>query len=106
VQCVLIEANLNKTFWEYADYYAIYVMNRICKKRLLWKSSFELLHGKRPTLRHLRVFGCDSYYAVPEQIRCDKLSPRGQRVIHIGFSENRRLWILYDSSKGRIMFSK
>jgi hypothetical protein len=50
VRCVLIEANLNKTFWEYAAYYAVYVMNRMCKKRLLWKSSFELLHGKRPTL--------------------------------------------------------
>jgi hypothetical protein len=78
VRCALIEANFNKTFWEYAAYYAVYVMNRMCKKRLLWKSSFELLHGKRPTLRHLRVIGSDSYYAVPEQVRCDKLSPRGQ----------------------------
>jgi hypothetical protein len=78
VQCVLIKVNLNKAFWEYAAYYAAYVMNRMCKKGLLWKSSFELFHGKRPKLRHLRDFGCDSYYVVPEQVRCDKLSPRGQ----------------------------
>jgi hypothetical protein len=27
-------------------------------------------------------------------------------VIHLGFSEHRRLWILYDPSKERILFSK
>jgi hypothetical protein len=26
-------------------------------------------------------------------------------VIHIGFSKHRRLWILHDPSKGKIMFS-
>jgi hypothetical protein len=32
VRCVPIEAILNKTFWEYAAYYAVYIMSQMCKK--------------------------------------------------------------------------
>lgn len=48
-------------FWAEAISVAVYVLNRSPTKSLQNKTPFEAWHGKKPSVNHLKVFGCTSH---------------------------------------------
>ena len=46
-----------------------YLVNRSLSSALEDKTPHEVLTGKKPSLSHLRVFGCDAYVHVPNEKR-------------------------------------
>ncbi|XP_075080384.1 uncharacterized protein LOC142165895 [Nicotiana tabacum] len=50
--------NLPLTFWGKCVQATVYVINRLTLSVLSGKSSFEILYGKAPSLKHLRTIGC------------------------------------------------
>ena len=38
-----------------------------------------------PRIGHLRVFGCGAYVHIPAEVRKDKLAPRGELMIFLGY---------------------
>ena len=73
-----------KTFWGYAVQRAAYLMNRI-PNQTVGKAPFELKYGKSPDLNIIRVFGCDAYMRIPDNLR-KKLDPKSKKMIFIGYS--------------------
>jgi hypothetical protein len=61
-----------------------YLVNRSPSSALDDKSPHELWSGKKPSLQHLRVFGCDSYAHVPKENR-SKLDKKVEKCIFIGY---------------------
>ena len=69
VKAKLKHAYLGHEFWAHAFQTAAYIRNR-CLSRTLdkVKTPYELLHGEKPDLSHLLVFGCVCYvYVHPEK---------------------------------------
>jgi hypothetical protein len=48
---------------------ACYLVNRSPSSTLDDKTPHEVWTGKKPSLKHLRVFGCDAYVHVPKENR-------------------------------------
>src|SRR5438034_4970386 len=70
-----------KRFWEEAINPACYASNRIYLHRLLKKTAYELLVGRKPNTSYFRVFGCKCYIYKKRQ-HLGKF----QRRCDIGFS--------------------
>ena len=69
VKSNLKHANLGHEFWAHTFQTAAYLRNR-CLSRTAnkVKTPYELLHGEKPDLSHVRVFGCVCYvYVHPEK---------------------------------------
>jgi hypothetical protein len=55
------EYNTPERFWAEAVNTACYTSNRLFPHRLLAKTPYELLNGKKPDVSFFRVFGCKCY---------------------------------------------
>eukprot|EP00253_Pinus_taeda_P016989 PITA_16989 len=60
-------AGLGQEFWAEAGDTACYLVNRSPSSTLEDKTPQEVWTGKKPSLSHLRVFGCDAYVHVPKE---------------------------------------
>jgi hypothetical protein len=56
-RCLLIESGLPSSFWAEAVNTANYLRNRCPSKSLNGKTPYEMWTGKKPNLKHLRIFG-------------------------------------------------
>ncbi|MFW8314631.1 hypothetical protein, partial [Klebsiella pneumoniae] len=54
---MLLESNLEEKFWAEAVLTAVYLRNRTITKVLVDKTPFEVWHGYKPSVNHLKVFG-------------------------------------------------
>jgi hypothetical protein len=52
------EYNTTERFWAEAVNIACYASNKLFPQRLLEKTPYELLNGKKPDVSFFRVFGC------------------------------------------------
>eukprot|EP00253_Pinus_taeda_P027342 PITA_27342 len=80
---MLSGAGLGQEFWAEAVDTACYLVNRSPLSTLEDKTPQEVWTGKKPSLSHLRVFGCDAYVHVPE-LKRTKLDSKSQKCIFIG----------------------
>jgi transposase InsO family protein len=61
VRSMLSEYNVSDTFWAEAINTACHGSNRLYCHRLLKKTSYELLIGRKPNISYFWVFGCKCY---------------------------------------------
>ena len=61
VRCLLEDTGMDKQYWGEALNYVVYTENRSPTKALGGKTPFEVLHGRRPNIGHLRPFGCTAF---------------------------------------------
>ena len=66
-RCMVKSQALPHGFWLEAVMCATYVLNRCPTKALQSMTPYEAWHGKKPSIGHLRVFGCLAYTLVPVQ---------------------------------------
>ena len=65
---------------------ACYLVNSSPSSALEDKTPQEVWTSKKPSLSHLRVFGCDAYVHVPKEKRT-KLDSKFEKYIFIGYKE-------------------
>ena len=104
-QALLADSGLPMSFWLDAVLTRQYLVNRLPTSTLPSDiTPFESLHdGRKPDLSHLRVWGCDCYVAVPNEIR-GKAGPKRFRAIFVGYEEHRVGWRVRDLA-GKYSFS-
>ncbi|GBE86218.1 Retrovirus-related Pol polyprotein from transposon TNT 1-94 [Sparassis crispa] len=61
--------------------------------------------GNKPSVAHLRVFGCKAYVHVPKEKR-QKLDSKTFECTHLGFAANRKAYRLVHRATGRIVESR
>ena len=82
-----------------------YLINRLPMSTLPENTTpFEIItNSRKPELSHLRVWGCDCYVALPNEIR-GKAGPKHFCVIFVGYEEHRIGWCVR-SLEGKYSFS-
>ncbi|KIL57633.1 hypothetical protein M378DRAFT_16140, partial [Amanita muscaria Koide BX008] len=99
-------ADLPDSYWGFAVNYATYIINRSPTRTLKNNSTpFEAYTGNKPSVSHLRVFGCKAYVHVPDEKR-QKLQAKTLECTHLGYSEHKKAYILVHRSSGRIVESR
>ena len=66
-------------------------------------SPHEALHGEPPDVSKFRVWGCVSYYLVPDHELKSKLSPRAWAGVHLGFDSERKGYLIYIPHNNKIV---
>lgn len=91
---MLINKNIANELWAEAVNTAVYVLNRTVSSLCGKMTPYEGWFGRKPELKHLKVFGCAAYMSVPSQLR-KKWDKKSRRLIFVGYdgySKNYRLW--------------
>lgn len=94
VKALLSSSNLGNGFWAEALLCFVYVWNRVCHVNQT-KTPFELFGGRKPSVKHLRIFGSTVYVGTPRQLR-NKLEMRSKKGILVGYAmqtKGYRVWI-------------
>ena len=79
-----LHACLPQSWWEFSVEHATHVYNRMPLRRLEWQTPYQLLNNERPSVAHLRVFGCGAYVFIPAETRANKLAPKSELMTYLG----------------------
>ena len=102
---MMFYTNVPRRFWGDAVMAACYLINRIPTRILNDTSPFEVLNKTKPSLDHLRVFGCVCFILRPGELR-DKLEAKSTRGMFLGYSTTQKGYKCYDFSKNRTVVSR
>ncbi|KAG7536916.1 GAG-pre-integrase domain [Arabidopsis suecica] len=102
---IMFHTNVPKRFWSDAVMTACYLINRTPTKILHDKSPFEVLTKTKPSLDHLRVFGCVCYVLVPGEQR-NKLQAKSTKGMFIGYSTTQKGYKCYVPESRKVLVSR
>jgi hypothetical protein len=92
-------------FWAKAVCIAVYLMNR-CPIKAVWdKTPFEAWSGRKPSIKHLKVFGCICYVQIPKEKRY-KLDETSEKYIFVGYSSMSKGYRLYNLETNKVIISR
>ena len=77
---------------------AVYLKNRLPHSAVKDQTPYEVLHGKKPTISHLQLFGTECFVHIPEEARPSgsKLQPRAEKGWFVGYNESTKIsWYTY-----------
>uniref|UniRef100_A0AAV1VNP0 Integrase catalytic domain-containing protein n=1 Tax=Peronospora matthiolae TaxID=2874970 RepID=A0AAV1VNP0_9STRA len=102
---MLHHAKLEKCFWAEAAMTAIYVKNRLPSPKVMHKTPFEIVHNSKPSVKHMRVFGCQVYILTPKEKRL-KWDSKARNGIFLGYEEASKAYRVYDIEAGQVVISR
>lgn len=102
---MLKDKDLPKRFWAEAVQCAVYLLNRCPTRSLKSKTPQEAWTTYKPSVGHLRVFGCIAYAKVPEANRT-KLEDKGVKCILIGYRDWTMGYKLYNPVTQKVIYSR
>ena len=95
----IVHAHLPKYFWADSIATACYVRNRL-PVASLDVSPHEKWYGKKPSVKHLRVFGCFAYALKPD-VKRQKIDAKFEKMRFIGYPFGAKGYRHYDVQKHR-----
>jgi hypothetical protein len=98
---MLSEYNVSDTFWAEAINIACHASNRLYCHRLLKKTPYELLIGRKPNISYFRVFGCKCYI-LKKGTRLSKFQSKCDEWFLPGYSLNSKAYCVYNQSSGLV----
>ena len=79
-------AGLGQEFWGVTIDIACYLKNQSPTSTLVKKTPHEVLSGKKPSIAHFKVFGCDAFMQVPKEKRI-KLDNQAKKCIFVSYKD-------------------
>ena len=83
---MLSGAGLGKELWALAIDTACYLKNRSPTSTLVDMTPYEVWSSQKPSVAHLRFFGCEAFMHVPKEKR-SKLDNKAEKCIFIGYKD-------------------
>ncbi|KAL6338645.1 hypothetical protein AAG906_021462 [Vitis piasezkii] len=96
VRSMISHSTLPESLWGKAIKTAVYILNRVPSK-VVAKTPYELWTSKKPSIKHLHVWGCPAE-ARPYKPNEKKLDSRTMSCYFEGYSERSRGFKFYDPS--------
>uniref|UniRef100_A0AAV1TDZ7 Retroviral polymerase SH3-like domain-containing protein n=1 Tax=Peronospora matthiolae TaxID=2874970 RepID=A0AAV1TDZ7_9STRA len=84
---------------------AIYIKDRLPSPKVMHKTPFEIVHNSKPSVKHMRVFGCQVYILTPKEKRL-KWDPKARTGIFLGYEEASKAYRVYDIEAGQVVISR
>jgi hypothetical protein len=91
---MLNEHRTPRRFWADAIRTARYISNRILLRSILYLTPFELCFGRKPSVSHLRSFGCKCF--VLKHGDLDKFESRSSDGILLGYTPHGRSYRMFN----------
>jgi transposase InsO family protein len=91
-------------FWAEAINTACYSINRLYIHRILKKTSYELLTGKKLYVSYFRVFGSKCFILI-KRGRKSKFAPKAVEGFLLGYDSNTRAYRVFNKSTGLVEVS-
>jgi hypothetical protein len=91
-------------FWAEANNTACYSINLLYLHRILKKTSYELLTGKKPNVSYFRVFGSKCFILV-KRGRKSKFAPKAVEGFLLCYDSNTRAYRVFNKSTGLVEVS-
>ena len=85
--------------------HSTYLINRVPTRVLKNQTPYESLKGKKPSLSHIRVFGCKAYAKV-DSAQLKKLDDRSLALVHLGTEPGSKAYRFYNPTSRRIVVSR
>jgi hypothetical protein len=101
---MLDEYKIPDRFWAEAINTACYSINRLYLHRILKKTSYELLIGKKPNVSYFRVFGSKCFIFI-KRGRKSKFTPKVVEDFLLGYDSNTRAYRVFNKSIGLVEVS-
>ena len=105
VRSSLYHSQLPMSFWAEAVVYIVYTLNRTCSRVHGDTTPFELYTGIKPSLSHMRPFGCPVFVYIPAQLQ-KKLDAKSRRGIFVGYSEESKAYRVWDFDKKQVVTTR
>ena len=102
VRSMMSLTDLPLSFWGYALETATFTLNRAPSKSVE-TTSYDLWFGNKPKLSFLKVWGCDAYM---KKFHPDKLKPKSEKCVFIGYPKENVGYTFYHRSEGKIFVAK
>jgi hypothetical protein len=102
---MLHHARLDKSFWAEAAMTAIYIKNRLPSPKSDTKTPFEMVNKSKPSVKHMRVFGCLAYVLTPKEKRL-KWDPKSRPGLFMGYEESSKAYRVYDIEGDKVVISR
>jgi hypothetical protein len=91
-------------FWAEVINTVCYSINRLYLHRILKKTSYELLTGKKPNVSYFRVFGSKCFILI-KRGRSSKVAPKAVEGFLLGYDSNTREYRAFNKSTGLVEVS-
>ncbi|WVZ51224.1 hypothetical protein U9M48_002386 [Paspalum notatum var. saurae] len=98
---MLDEYGTREKFWAKAINTACYASNRLFPHRLLDKTPYELLNGRKPNISYFRVFGCKCYIYKKCQ-HLGKFQRRCDIDFLLGYSSKSKAYRVFNNATGMV----
>ncbi|XP_047064419.1 uncharacterized protein LOC124672191, partial [Lolium rigidum] len=102
VRSMMSLTDLPLTFWGYALETAAFTLNRAPSKSVE-TTPYELWFGKKPKMSFHKVWGCEAYV---KKLQPDKLEPKAEKCVFIGYPKETIGYTFYHRSEGKIFVAK
>ncbi|KAL8119418.1 hypothetical protein AgCh_016803 [Apium graveolens] len=102
---MLQDAKLPTSFWEEAVNTTCYTQNIYLINKALGKSPYSIMSKKKPTLKHLHVFGSKCYILKDNSGYVGKFDSKVFEAIFLGYSSKRTAYKVYVIDQNKIMES-
>jgi hypothetical protein len=94
---MLVEYKMLEQFWSEAVNTTCHAINRLYLLRLLKKTTYEYLTGKKPNVSYFRVFWRKCYILVKEG-RHSKFAPKVVEGFLLGYDSNTKAYRVFNKS--------
>lgn len=88
--------------WPWIILAAAYIMNVTPKKKLGWKTPFQIVTKAFPYLGHLRVYGCKAYALNKHIPKLEKLRPRAHVGFLVGY-DSTNIYLIWIPSRRKVI---
>jgi hypothetical protein len=84
---------------------ACYLVNKSPSSTLDEKTPQEVWTGKKPSLTHLKVFGCDAYVHVPKE-NMIKIDKKAEKCIFIRYKDGLKGYKLWYLETKKVVYNR
>ncbi|KAI5318976.1 hypothetical protein L3X38_038684 [Prunus dulcis] len=92
-------------FWGEAVNTAVYILYRCPISALKNKTLFEAFSGRKPGVKHLRIFGSLCYTHIPSQLR-HKLEETGENGVFVGYGTCEKRYKVFNMRTQKVIVSR
>jgi transposase InsO family protein len=104
-RCMMKSKGVPPRFWGEAVKTAVYILNRAPTKCLQDKTPYEVWHGRKPRVDHMRTFGCVVHVKVAGP-GVTKLSDRSTKMVFLGYELGTKGYRAFDPISQRVVVSR
>ncbi|KAJ0808240.1 putative RNA-directed DNA polymerase [Helianthus annuus] len=103
-RALMFQGGLPLRFWSDCVLTAVYLINRLPTLVLDGKSPYECMFGFKPSLEHLRNFGCLCFSTILNE--SDKFAYHADKCVLIGYSNTKKGYKLWSLDEKKVFFSR